>query len=143
MPPCRTLRSLNQDLNLQAAGKHTGTEVRIDGGGYAFAVVFAASATQPSADEVVADIPTQIDECAKELQDDANRQVKPISDLPDGAIGYKGEEGSVATEYAYVATDDDRLLVVGTEHPADNRSSVSMSSLLDVALKHAPDVTAG
>lgn len=141
MPPCRALRSLNQDLNLQAAGKHAGTQVSTGGGGYVFAVIFAPSATPSSAAEVVAEVPAGVKDGAKELDGDSTRKVDGLSGLPRGVVGYRGEENTLLTEYAYATTTTaDRLLVVGAEHPTSGSSSVSIADLLDAALKNAPDV---
>lgn len=142
MPPCRALRELNQDLNLTASGKVTGTTVGIEGGGSVFAVVFSPTATPPSATEVVADVPGKVEECIKEIAGDPSRKVEELSDLPLDATGFHGEENNSTSEYAYAVTSDDRLLVVGTEYTTGDSSPVSIERLLELAADRAPDVSA-
>jgi len=141
MPPCRALREFNQDLNLAASGKVTGTTVGIEGGGSVFAVVFSPTATPPSATEVVADVPGHVEECTKELAGDPSRKVEQLSDLALDATGFHGEENNSTGEYAYAVTSDDRLLVVGTEYTAGDNPPVSVERLLKLAAERAPDVS--
>lgn len=142
MPPCRALREFNQDLNLAAAGKVTGTTVGIEDGGSVFAVVFSPTATPPSANEVVADVPGHVEECTKEIAGDPSRKVEPLSDLPLDATGFHGEENNSTSEYAYAVTSDDRLLVVGAEYATGDSPPVSIERLLELAADRAPDVSA-
>ncbi|MEI7058865.1 hypothetical protein WBG06_23785 [Nocardioides sp. CCNWLW239] len=142
MPPCRALREFNQDLNLAASGKVTGTTVGIDGGGSVFAVVFSPTATPRSASEVVADVPGHVEACSKEIGGDPSRKVEELLELPSGATGFHGEENNSTSEYAYAVTSDDRLLVVGTEYSTGDSPPVSIERLLELAADRAPDVSA-
>ncbi|MFE4000141.1 hypothetical protein ACFX43_15265 [Nocardioides sp. YIM B13467] len=142
MPPCRALREFNQDLNLAASGKVTGTTVGIEDGGSVFAVVFSPTATPPSATEVVADVPGNVEECIKEIAGDPSRKVEELSDLPLDAAGFRGTENNSTSEYAYAVTSDDRLLVAGTEYTTGDSSPVSIERLLELAADRAPDVSA-
>lgn len=142
MPPCRALREFNQDLNLAASGKVTGTTVGIEGGGSVFAVVFSPTATPPSASEVVADVPGHVEDCAKEIAGDPSRKVEELRDLPLDATGFHGAENNSTSEYAYAVTSDDRLLVVGTEYTTGDNPPVSVERLLKIAGERAPDVSA-
>ncbi|MGY0540322.1 hypothetical protein ACW14X_22605 [Nocardioides sp. YJ-D4] len=141
MPPCRALREFNQDLNLAASGEVTGTTIGIEGGGSVFAVVFSPTATPPSATEVVADVPGNVEDCAKEIAGDPSRKVEELSDLPLDATGFHGEENNSTSEYAYAVTSDDRLLVVGTEYTTGDNPPVSIDRLLELAADRAPDVS--
>lgn len=141
MPPCRALREFNQDLNLAASGKVTGTTVGIEGGGSVFAVVFSPTATPPSATEVVAGVPGNVEKCIQEIADDPSRKVEELSDLPSDATGFHGEENNSTSEYAYAVTSDDRLLVVGTEYTTGDSPPVAIERLLELAGDRAPKVS--
>ncbi|MFJ9389140.1 hypothetical protein ACIRON_09990 [Nocardioides sp. NPDC101246] len=140
MPPCRALREFNQGLNLAAAGKVTGTTVGLDGGASVFAVVFSSTATPPSATDVVAAVSGHIEECANEIAGDSSRKVEELTDLPTGAAGFRGEENTSSSEFAYAVTSDDRLLVVGSEYTTGDKAPVSVDRLLELAADRAPDV---
>lgn len=140
MPPCRALREFNQDLNLAASGKETGSTLGIEGGGSVFAVVFSPTATPPSATEVVADVPGHVEECVAEIADDPSRKIEELGDLPLDATGFRGEENNSTSEYAYAVTRDDRLLVVGMEYATGVSAPVSMERLLELTADRAPDV---
>jgi hypothetical protein len=140
MPPCRALREFNQDLNLAASGKVTGTTVGMEGGGSVFAVVFSPTSTPPSATEAVADVSGRVEKCATEIAGDPSRDVEELSDLPLDAIGFRGKENNSTSEYAYAVTSDDRLLVVGMEYATGDSAPVSMERLLELSADRAPDV---
>lgn len=142
MPPCRALREFNQDLNLAASGKVTGTTVGIEGGGSVFAVVFSPTATPPSATEAVAEVPGKVEECIKELAGDPSRKVEELSGLPLDATGFRGTENNSTNEYAYAVTSEDRLLVVGAEYATGDSPPVPVERLLELAGDRAPDVSA-
>ncbi|MFE6506122.1 hypothetical protein ACFVDI_03625 [Nocardioides sp. NPDC057767] len=141
MPPCRALREFNQDLNLAASGKVTGSTIGIEGGGSVFAVVFSPTATPPSATEVVADVPGHVEGCAKEIAGDPTRKVEELNDLPLDATGFRGEENNSTGEYAYAVTSDDRLLVVGVEYATGDSPPASIERLLELAADRAPKVS--
>jgi hypothetical protein len=140
MPPCRVLREFNQDLNLAAAGKVTGTTIGLEGDSSVFAVVFSSTATPPSAADVVAEVSGHVEECARELSSDSSRTIQEIRDLPLNATGFLGTENKSTSEYAYAVTSNDRLLVVGMEYTTGDKAPVSMERLLRLAANRAPDI---
>ena len=100
----------------------------------------------PDAASMLTAIEDAVDECLADAEkgDYGDATSEPISELPEGAVGFRFtstssdpvEVGSIA----FAETDDGRLVGVGVTHSGDGEASVDVADLLSTALERAADV---